>query len=84
MRIFGPRSEPLPVAEPEWVPGDPLHEHGPYRNYLYNFRTTSEATDGCPCPDSATWPEPIRHKLPEGDELGDFIREYHQMTEEIA
>jgi hypothetical protein len=69
------------IADANWQPGDDLYDRQRHRNslYLFNFRDDSESED-CRCMDSAGWPEPSqsRHRLPERDELGEFIREWHE------
>lgn len=69
-----------------WQPGDPLYPRttnggSQYRHGIYNFRDDADG-EVCNCADAASWPEPRLRPLPEGDELGDFIRAYR--AQEIA
>lgn len=70
------------TTDQEWQPGDPLYpRHGSgqagaqYRLYLFNFRDDPDSEDCC-CADAASWPKPRNRPLPEGDEIGDFIRHW--------
>lgn len=64
----------------EWQPGDPLYvdPRCPSQRFIYNFRDDADSED-CHCADAARWPEPTsaRKLAIDGDELGDFIDEYH-------
>lgn len=74
------RVEPAPPAT-EWVPGDPLHpvQNASYRA-VFSVRDDSQS-EVCDCNDAADWPEQRHRRLPDGDELGDFIAAVHAERE---